>query len=275
MFKSIRQVIKEQFQNRDMILRMASLEIKGMYQIHYLGTFWQFLNPAIQIAIYWFVFGLGLRGGEAVGDTPFFLWLLVGIIPWFFISPSIIQGSNSVHQKISLVSKMDFPVSLLPTIRITSNSFQFFIMMGILLVVTFLYGFYPTLYLLQIIYYIICMYVFLFAFSLLSSTISTLVRDFQLFLQSMMRMLFYLSPVLWETGLLVTRFGETGRLMENILRLNPLYYIIEGFRDSFLGRAWFFEDLVYMGYFWLFTFAILYLGSKLHMKFRRNFMDYM
>src|SRR5690606_9801526 len=170
---------------------------------------------------------------------------------------------------------MDFPVSLLPTIRIISNSYQFVIMMGILIVVTLLYGQWPTLQILQLIYYVFCMYVFLFAFALFSSTISTLVRDFQLLLQSLMRMLFYLTPVLWDTSLLIEKFESVGELIVNIMRLNALYYIIEGFRDSFLGRGWFFEDPVYMAYFWLFTFALLYIGSKLHLKFRRNFMDYM
>lgn len=275
MFKSIRTVLKEQYDNRTLIYRMAAFEVKGNYQIHYLGTFWQFLNPAIQISIYWFVFGLGIRGGAPVEGVPFFLWLVIGIIPWFFISPSIIQGSNSVHQKIGMVSKMDFPVSLLPTIRIASNSFQFIIMLGILLTVAFLYGITPSLYMLQIIYYTICMYVFLFAFALVTSTISTIIRDFQLFLQSMMRMLFYLTPILWDTELLVSRMGDLGAFIENALKLNPLYYIIEGYRDSVLGRAWFFEDPMYMLYFWLLTFSLLYLGAKLHLTFRKNFMDYM
>lgn len=78
------QVLKEQIDNWDLIYRMALFEIKGMYQIHYLGTFWQFLNPAIQIAIYWFVFGT-IRAGSDVDGTPYFLWLIIGLIPWFFL----------------------------------------------------------------------------------------------------------------------------------------------------------------------------------------------
>ncbi|MBR7797662.1 ABC transporter permease [Agaribacter marinus] len=275
MFKAIRQVLKEQFKYRDLIFRMASFEVKGTHQIHYLGSFWQFLNPAIQIAIYWFVFGIGLRGGADVGNTPFFLWLIIGLIPWFFIAPTVTQGSNSVHQKIGLVSKMNFPVSLLPTIRIVSNSYQFFAMLALLIVVSLLYRIPLSIYTIQIIYYTISMYVFLFAFALVSSTISTLIRDFQVLLQSLMRMLFYLTPILWSTDLIIEKFNKWGYIIENILKLNPFYYIIEGFRDSILGRSWFFEDPIYMGYFWVFTFALLYFGSMLHLKFRKNFMDYM
>ncbi|MEF2292947.1 ABC transporter permease [Virgibacillus dokdonensis] len=274
MFKEVWKVLKEQYEYRDLIFRMALFENKGMYQIHYLGSLWQFLSPAIQVAIYWFVFGT-IREGAPVDGTPFFLWLIIGLIPWFFISPSIIQGSNSVYQKVGLVSKMNFPVSLLPTIRILSNSFQFFIMMTILFVIVFSYGVEPTLYMFQIIYYLICLFVFLFSFSLLSSTISTLIRDYQTALQSLMRMLLYLSPILWNTSKITSFLPEKGPFIESILKLNPLFYILEGFRDSILGRAWFFEDLVYMGYFWSLILCLLYFGAKIHIKFRRNFMDYL
>ncbi|GAA0421728.1 teichoic acids export ABC transporter permease subunit TagG [Virgibacillus salarius] len=274
MFKAIRQVIKEQIEFRNLILRMALFEIKGNYQIHYLGSIWQILNPSIQIAIYWFVFGLGIRGGDpintSVGEIPFFLWMLMGLIPWFFISPSIVGGSNSVHQKVSLVSKMNFPISLLPTTKIVGNSFQFIIMLLLLVFVLFLYGIFPVLHWLQIFYYIFCLLVFLFSFAILSSTIATLVRDYQMLLQSMMRMLLYLSPILWDPN-----GDKVPDWISNILKLNPFYYIIDGIRNSFLGESWFFEDIIYMGYFWFFTFALLYFGTKIHLKFRSNFMDYL
>ena len=100
------QVIKEQFSNRHLILRLASYDIKSSYQMHYLGLLWQFINPISQVLVYWLVFGIGIRGGNPVGETPFFIWLVIGLIPWFFIAPTIIQGSNSVYAKVNMVSKM-------------------------------------------------------------------------------------------------------------------------------------------------------------------------
>src|SRR5690625_4178101 len=132
MFYSIKTVLKEQFEYRKLIYRMSLFELKGSHQAHYLGTLWQFIHPVIQILIYWLVFGIGLRGGQPVDGVPFILWLLMGLIPWFFISPSLVQGSNSVFQKVNLVSKMNFPVSILPMIKLISNSFQFFILLILL-----------------------------------------------------------------------------------------------------------------------------------------------
>src|SRR5690625_3299312 len=175
MLKSIREILKEQMDYRDLIIRMAQFETKSMYQRHYLGSLWQYLNPAIQVAIYYTVFGIGLRGGATVeGDVPFLIWLLLGLIPWFFIAPTMIQGSNSVHQKVNLVSKMNFPVSLLPSIRIVGNSYQFFILLLLLLIITLLNGIYPSVYILQLPYYLIALYFFLLFFITFCSTFTTL-----------------------------------------------------------------------------------------------------
>ncbi|GFZ86529.1 teichoic acid translocation permease protein TagG [Compostibacillus humi] len=271
MFKLIWQVFREQIENRKLIYRMATFEIKGMYQGHYLGSLWQFINPAIQIAIYWVVFGIGLRGGQTINsDIPYILWLLMGLIPWFFISPTMVQGSNSVYQKVSLVSKMNFPVSILPTIRIVGNSFQFFNLLLILFVLLLIYGVELSIYILQLPYYIFSLYVFLFAFTLFSSTLSTLIRDYQSFLQQVMRMFLYISPILWNPA-----GSQVPDWLTNVLRLNPFYYIIDGMRNSFLGDNWFFDDIVYTLYFWVLTFVILYFGVKIHMRFRKNFVDYL
>lgn len=270
MFNNILQIFKEQFEYKNLIFRMAKFDIKAMYQIHYLGSLWQFINPLIQVAIYFVVFGVGLRAGSDIGETPFLVWLLLGLIPWFFISPTIIQGSNSIHQKVSLVSKMRFPVSVLPTIKIVGNSFQFFVLFGLMFIIVMIYGIYPSIYILQLPYYLFCLYVFLFAFSILSSTIATLVRDYQTLLQQLMRMLLYLSPILWNPA-----GADVPNWLSNMLKLNPFYYIIEGIRHSFLGGTWFFEDYIYLIYFWLLTFVLLFFGTTIHFRFRKSFVDYL
>jgi teichoic acid transport system permease protein len=265
--KAVIEILKEQLTHSNLIFRLASYDIKSKYQEHYFGIAWQFLNPTLRVLVYWFVFGFGIRGGQPVGDTPFFIWLLVGIIPWLFISPAIIQGSNSVFQKVTLVSKMKFPVSVLPSITIVSNFFNFLIMLVLLVIVVIIYGVNPGIYILQLPYYILCLLTFLFSVTLLFSTIATIFRDFQLMLQSVMRMMMYLLPIIWDMNGLPEFFL-------NLLKLNPLYYLISGFRDTLFAQQWFFEDWVYMSYFWITTLLLLYIGSLIHIRFRKQFVDY-
>ncbi|RHW37252.1 ABC transporter permease [Neobacillus notoginsengisoli] len=265
--KPIMTILKELIVNIHLIIRLAVYEVKGSYQGHYLGVFWQFLSPALQLFLYWFVFGVGLRSGKPVGETPFFIWLMVGLIPWFFLSGSILQGSNSIYSKVNLVSKMKFPVSVLPSITIVGKAFGFMLMLLILFFILFVYGINPGLYLLQLPYYLLSIFAFLFATTLLFSTISTIVRDFQQIIQSSMRMLLYLSGIFWDINRLPDVFV-------GILKLNPLYYIIAGFRDTFLGQQWFFDDWQYTLYFWSTTLLILFIGSVVHIRFRKQFIDY-
>jgi teichoic acid transport system permease protein len=236
--------------------------------LHHLGVLWQILNPAIQIFIYWLVFGLGIRGGKPIGDIPYLIWLLCGLIPWFFINPSLIQGSNSIFTKINLVSKMKFPVSILPTLTIVSNSVNFFVMFVILLIIIFINGITPNIYFLQLPYYFLCLFLFLFSFTLLFSTFSAIIRDFQSMLQTVMKMLFYLTPILWDTN----KLPET---IQDLLKLNPIFYLIEGFRNTLLFKTWFFEDLGYTMYFWTINLLIIFLGSLIHIKYRKKFIDYL
>lgn len=267
--KEIITVVKEQFEHIGMIFRMSRYEDKADYQSHYLGLAWQILSPAIQIGIYYLVFGVGLRQSREVGDVPFIVWLLIGITVWFYMNSSILGASNSIYKQISLVSKMKFPVSVLPTTNIVGNLSSYFPMVAIVIITVLFFGISPSLYWLQYIYYFICMISFLFAFGLLNATITILIRDYHIFLQSIIRLLFYISGT-------IVNIENSGLpdLAVKILRLNPIYYIIDGFRDTFLSREWFFEKATYSLIFWGIILILLILGSHLHMKFRSKFVDY-
>ncbi|MFB6498744.1 ABC transporter permease [Bacillus haynesii] len=273
---ALMKILKEQVTSFPLILRLAAYETKSKYQMNYLGVLWQFLNPLIQMLAYWFVFGIGIRKSSemvtGIGEVPFIIWMLAGLIPWFFISPTILDGSNSVYKRINMVAKMNFPISSLPSVAIVANLFSYFVMMAIYVIVLLAFGIYPNLQWLEYIYYLFCMIVFMFAFSLFNSTISVLVRDYQFLLQSVTRLLFFLLPIFWDIS---TQLGDKHPALLNVIKLNPLFYIIDGFRNSFLGGSWFFEDATYMLYFWAFTLLLLTVGAVLHMKFRDRFVDFL
>ncbi|AMK74080.1 MULTISPECIES: ABC transporter permease [Bacillus] len=269
-------ILKEQATSFSLILRLAAYETKSKYQMNYLGVLWQLLNPLIQMLAYWFVFGIGIRKSTdvvtGIGEVSFIIWMLAGLIPWFFISPTILDGSNSVYKRINMVAKMNFPISSLPSVAIVANLFSYFVMMVIYIVALTASGIYPSLHWIEYIYYFICMVIFMFAFSLFNSTISVLVRDYQFLLQSVTRLLFFLLPIFWDIG---HQLGKEHPVLLTAIKLNPLFYILDGFRSSFFDGSWFFEDITYTLYFWAFTLLLLTVGSVLHMKFRDRFVDFL
>lgn len=267
--KNVIMIIKEQIDNFGIITRVSKYEERATYQSHYLGLMWQFLNPLIQIGIYYLVFGLGVNGGRNVDGVPFIVWMLIGIIAWFFINTSLLGGSNSIYQKVAMVSKMKFPVSILPSINIISNLVSYGWMMGILLIVMLGFGIYPTIYWVQYFYYFICMIALLFAMGILNSTITVLVRDYHIMLQSVLRLLFYVSGPIWDIQSI-----NFPIVFVKILQLNPVYYIITGFRESFLSQGWFWEKPTLALIFWGMILTILIIGTHIHMKFRARFVDF-
>src|SRR5699024_3858544 len=111
----------------------------------------------------------------------------------------------------------------------------------------------------------------LFAIALITSTLSTIMRDFHMLLNSSVRMLLYLSGVLWPITLL-----EDFPLLMKIMVLNPIYYLLQSYRPALCGGEWYFvTHWVYTAVFWGIVIVLFIIGSMLHMKFRRHFIDYL
>jgi teichoic acid transport system permease protein len=266
---SIFSVLKEQINSFYLIKRLSLYELKSANSNTYLGILWEIINPMIQISIYWFVFGYGIRGGEAVEGIPYLQWMLAGIAVWFFVNPAIIQGSKSIYTRIKMISKMDFPLSVIPTYVIISKFYHHIILVGIIIVILQFYHFPVSLYLIQLPYYMFAAIALLISITLITSTLSTIVRDVQMIVQAVMRILIYLSPILWTPN-------ELPSLVQTFMKINPLYYIVEGYRASLLGTSWYFVDhFNYTLYFWGFVLVTFFVGSTFHVKFRDRFIDFL
>lgn len=262
-------VLKEQIQNFHLIRRLSVYEIKSKTSGNYLGAAWDIINPAIQIMIYWFVFGFGIRQRAPIGDVEYFQWMFAGILVWFFINQGIMQSTKSIYTKIRMLSKMNFPMSVIPNYVVVSLFYPHLILLGIGMIILQFIGFPISIYYLQLPIYIFATIVLLFSIGLITSTLATIVRDVQMMLQAMMRMLLYLSPILWPPSLLPESW-------QTWIKLNPFYFIVEGYRSSLLGQGWYFmENPMYTLYFCGLVLVLFMFGAYLHVKFRNQFIDFL
>lgn len=272
--KSALIVLREQIQNFYLIRRLSIYELVNENKNNYLGMAWEVINPSIQILIYWFVFGsLRERAPVEVSgvEVPFFTWLLAGFFIWIFFYQAIIQGSKSIYSRLRMLSKMNFPMSVIPNIVIFSKLYIHLFMLAITIIIFQLMGYYISIYYLQFIYFMFATFCLIFSISLITSTLSTIVRDVHMFINSTLRMMLYLSGVLWPISILAKM-----PTMMKLIKLNPLFYLIEGYRAAFFGTEWYFiEHWKYTLYFWVLVFVLFLFGSMLHVKFRRHFIDYL
>ena len=255
--KSAITVLKEQIDHFYLVRRLSLFELKSKNKNNYLGMSWEVLNPTIQILIYWFVFGsLRNRAPVNIGgiEVPFIAFLMVGFIIWTFFYQSTIQGSKSIYTRLAILSKMNFPISIIPTYVIFSNFYVHIAMLMLVILILNLMGYFINIYYLQLIYFIFALFSLLFSLSLITSTISTIIRDFHMLLNSVLRMLLYFTPVLWPLSTLATN-----EILVYIIKLNPLYYIVEGYRAAIFGTGWYFiEHWKYTIYYWFIVLILYY-----------------
>lgn len=266
MIEDIKVVLRENYQNRHRLLRLANYELKSQNNGTMFGFLWNFLNPALQILVFWFVFAVGLKTSTPQGEYPYIIWMMVGIIPWFYISAALTSTGNSIYAFSGVLKRMYIPLSIVPVKSVLSAFIGHLWAMVVVVVITLSTGYSISSYWWQIFYFMFCSVAILVAYALISSAIVVIFRDFQKIMASIIRLLFYITPVVWVQDNLPEH-------LRFILKLNPFAYIIDGYRDSLLyGRSLMFH-WKQGAYFWILTLLLLVIGCHIHMKFRKQFID--
>lgn len=256
---------KDLYQDRRTIYELSKKDISSRYLGSSLGGFWAFAHPMLLILTYWFVFQVGFRSFP-VGDVPFVLWLLAGIIPWFFFSESVSSATNSIEQSSFLVKKLVFKVHLLPIVKVASALFIHVVFILITLIIFLFYGQGLDLYLLQIFYYSISLILFIMGLSWISSALHVFLKDVGQVISVILQFGFWLTPIFWSFSMVPSKYNF-------IFQLNPMFYIIQGYRDTFIDKVWFWEHYKQTPYFWIVTMLLLFIGTKIFKKLTPHFSD--
>ncbi len=265
MIRRITQTVNELYRSRSLMLGLSQKDFQKKYAGSVFGILWAFVQPSMTILIYWFAFQFGFRSPD-FGEIPFVLWFLAAMVPWLFISEAITASSSCFLEYSYLVKKVVFHIDLLPMVKIMSS---FMIHVSFVLLVQMIYiifGIFPTLKLIQILYYAICAIAFTFSISLIFSSIIVFFRDLGQIIQIILLVGMWVTPIAWN----IDYFSGT---VQFLLKLNPVYYIVEGYRDSFIGRMWFFEKIGITIYFWVCICILLSVGTALFHRLKPHFAD--
>jgi teichoic acid transport system permease protein len=234
-FKTFRQVIRENWEMRGQIWHLAAIDIQKSVRGAVLGWFWLFVRPIIYIAVFWFALEMGLRGSDTIGDYPYFLWLSVGLIPWFFLS-KILTGGASVYNSYSyLVNRVQFPLSVISSFYTLSNLIIFMVTFVVMLIVSVICRVPVTLYWLQLPFLILIMFVFSILWSMLASPLSALSKDFRELVKALGMPAFWLSGVIFNVG----NIDLPG--VFTMLHLNPVAFFTTSFRAALCDQYWIWE----------------------------------
>ena len=230
------EIIKDHIQYKQQIFKLAKADIVKTYRGAALGWAWAIIKPAVTIFVYWFAFQIGIRSGKPVEGYPFFLWLIAGLIPWFYINDMLTQGTESIRRYSYLVTKMKFPISTIPTfVSISKLMVNLFLIVVMILIFVFM-GYSPDIYIIQLPIYIMLSFIFFTVFSLFASLLACMSKDFSNLIKSLVTAVFWLSGIVWNVNTIDIPWLKT------LLKINPVTYLVEGFRNCFIHKTWIWES---------------------------------
>ena len=255
--------ISDVIHSRHLIWTLAKRDFQSRYLGSYLGLIWAFVQPMVSILVLWFVFQVGFKA-QPVQGTPFILWLMAGMIPWFFISDAMTNGANAIVDQSYLVNKVAFRVSILPVVKVASAAVIHGFFLCLLLLVFVLYGYLPRLSMLGAIYYSFAAGILILGISWLTSAVQVFVRDTAQVVGIFVQFGFWLTPIFWSMSAIPTKYHW-------ILKLNPAYYIVQGYRDAFIFGQW--PSWQLSLYFWSITALLFAVGAITFRRLRPHFAD--
>lgn len=253
------------FLERKLIWKLSKNDFKTKYAGSFLGIVWGFVQPIITVVVYWLVFQYGLRASNS-GDVPYVLWFVAGMIPWFYFSESLMSATNCLLEYNYLVKKMAFKIDILPVVKLISSFFVHIAFIVFFTALTFFYGWGSKINFLQIVYYFVSMALMTLGLSYITSAVVVFVRDIGQIISIFLQIFMWATPILWNYTMVPEKFRW-------ILSLNPMYYIVEGYRNAFLGGGYPWSRLGTAVYFWVVTVILLVAGKRIFRRLKPHLAD--
>jgi ABC-type polysaccharide/polyol phosphate export permease len=250
------------WQYRALLGNLIAQDIKLQYRGAFLGLIWSLLNPVLLVVVYViaFKFVLGFRLENYV------LWLLTGVLHWQFFSSATISSTVTLINNANLIHNIHFPRIILPLAAVGSNTVHlFFTMCAYFLLFVPMGGafwagilLYPLILVLQII--------FVTGISLSISILTLYFRDLRHLLDVTIRMLFWLTPIIYN-------FSQIPEWAHIWFRLNPMVSFILPYQEILYLHE--IPSLANWGFMTVIAFCSLGLGYFLFWRLKPNMEDYL
>lgn len=256
-----------------LIWKLAKNDFKTRYAGSYLGVIWALVQPVVTVVLYYFVFEVVFHNRSqllASGiETPYVLWLTAGLVPWFYFNETVMQGMQAFLQYHYLVKKVVFEIKLLPVVKMVGASFVHLFFIFVLVVLYFVYGQKPDIHMIQLPYYSLCMFALVLGLSYISSSVVIFFRDLNQIVNILLQIGMWATPILWDITFLKGKWEP----MRLLFKLNPVYYIVNGYRSALFEGRWFWQEGWINLYFWAFTAVMFLIGRSVYRNLKPHFAD--
>ena len=257
---------KDIYKKRSILYELAKRDFQQQYMGSYLGFIWVYLQPLLFIVVLYIVFTFGFRTGSTREGVPFAVHLISGMIAWFYMAENLNTIVQVIKNHAFLLKKVDFRLSMLPLVKLMSSFIPHLFFIFIAILIAMFNDIYPSLYLLQLIYYFGAMVALLMGVGWLTSSTNIFVSDVSKLIGVIVTFGFWLTPVFWD----ISRIPEKYHW---IIQLNPAAYIVQGYRDSIIHHIGFWEKPYQTLYYWTLTLIMLKTGITVFRKLKPHFAE--
>ena len=256
------EMLRELYAYKSMVYNLVRRDLRGRYKGSLLGMLWNFILPLMQIIVYVMVFSIIFRQNI----EHYYVYLIVGMIPWILFSDSISCGSGSVVENSSLVTKIYFPRSVIPVSIVISKLVNFFISLVFVFAVLIICGHGIDIVSLSALpLAIVCILMFTLGLTLVLAAANVFMRDIQYLITVLLMMWIWLTPIMYVQDFVDSDF------MQYLLNINPLTYLISLFQDSLYWKV--FPDFSTIGICVVESVLMLVIGLAVYNKYSSDFAE--
>lgn len=254
--------------NRKLIAQMTRREVVGRYQGSFFGLAWSFFNPVLMLGVYTFVFSGIFKAKWGVGNdetrAQFALILFVGMIVHGLFTEVVTRSPGLIMANTSYVTKVVFPLEILPIVTITSAMFHTFVSMFVLLLGLAISSASLSWTVLLIPVVLLPLIILTLGISWFLASIGTYLRDVGQVMGMITTIMLFLSPVFYPVDSLPEK-------IRTYIYLNPLTFIIEQARGVLIYGS--FPDWVGLAVYSIVAIIVALLGYAWFQKTRKGFAD--
>ena len=169
-------IFKDIYDYRELLKTNVKKDIRGKYKGSFLGILWSFINPLLQVVVYWIVFPYLMRGA---GGDNYLVYLITGLIPWTFFLTTVSTGTTSIKANAGIIKKVYFPREILLISQVLSGLVNFFISCIIIFIFCFAFGYGISIQILMLPVVALIQSILILGIILLLSSLNAYIQDLE------------------------------------------------------------------------------------------------
>ena len=252
--------ISELIRFRNLVGHLVAKELKVRYRGSVLGFFWTFLNPLMLLSVYALVFSVYMR----IDMPGYAAFMFTGLLPWIWVHQSLIYGTNSITESESLVTKVTFPLQVMPTVKVAAALINYLLGLPVLFFFLIIKGVYPSWSLLFLPLVLLAAWIFVWGLALLLATANVFFRDVQYIMANLLTLWFFVTPILYP-------LEKVPAAYRFLIRLNPLTLLMSAFQDIFFHRRP--PDWSSLGLLFLMGLVVAWVGMAVFDRYKESFAE--